>query len=224
MPLPTDYQATGPGTTKLPYPALTFLTTEDPFLGTSTPGIPDGPFNRELHKLLRNDSALANLFVGYLGRTYGVLAEVAPDEAPQPPQNAPVSPLDFSVHAVYYSNFEVHYTFNATSGLWVEMARIERTFSVFTRHLKTVTVALEDGEDNITVTLPTTDSDDNDFAFTIEHLKTFYILNLDDEAPLISVLPGILASETVLRVVASAPPIEGSNYQLVLVFEHIDIS
>jgi hypothetical protein len=218
-----NYQADGIGTGFLPRPALQFLLTSDPFLGTSVPGVPDGPFNRELYKLLENDSALANALMGYLAKTHGVSSSAAPsvNTVPNPLTGAPSTPANLAVHVVYYTNFEVSYRFNGASGLWVELARITRTYNVYQKHTKKITVQLVDGETNISVTLPTTDSTGAAFAFTLDDLKIFYINNLDDESPVLSVLPGLSVFGTVIRVLCTTAPIEGSNYQLVMVFEHV---
>ena len=218
-----NYQASGPGTQYLPRPALQFLLTSDPFLGTATAGVPDGPFNRELYKLLENDSALANLFAGYLSRTFGVSNSVAPTAGvvPDPLTGAPSTPANLAMHTVFYSNYEVAYRYDGTEGVWVEQARMARLYSALEQHYKKVTIPLADGETNIAIPLPTTDSLGNAYAFTIDDLKTFYVLNLDEEAPFISVLPGIIDDAGTLRVVATSAPVEGSNYQLVMIFENI---
>lgn len=220
------YEANGPGTPYLPYPALQFLLSTDPFLGTTVPGVPDGPFNRELHKLLQNTSALANLFVGYLSRTYGTVNSAAPvaNTVPVPLAGAPSTPANLAMHTVYYNNYEVVYSYNGTSGAWVEKARMLRVYTAFDRFYKKVTIALSDDLDNVAITLPTTDSMDRDFEFTLDHLKCFYVLNLDDAAPIVSVLPGLtVEDDTTIRVVLSSAPADGSDYQLVLVFEHISL-
>lgn len=216
-------QASGPGTSFLPRPALQFLLTSDPFLGTATAGVPDGPFNRELYKLLENDSALANLFMGYMSRTYGVSGSAAPTIGviPAPLAGSPVTPADLAIHAVFYTDYEVLYRFNGTGGVWVEQARMARVYSALAQNYKKVTVPLTNGQNNIAVPLPVTNSLGAAFAFTLDDLKSFYISNLDEEAPLISVLPGLFESAGVLRVVASSAPVEGSNYELVMVFENI---
>lgn len=218
-----NYQASGAGTDYLPRPALQFLLVDDPFLGTTTPGVPDGPFNRELYKLLENDSALANLFVGYLQRTYGVSESPAPTEGeiPDPLTNAPSTPSNLAMHTVFYSDFEVVYRYDGEGGTWVEMARMQRLYSALMQNYKKVILPLADGESNIVVPLPTTNSLGQPFNFTLDDLKTFYINNLDGESPLISVLPGLYQDGSVLQVVASSAPEEGSNYELVMVFENI---
>lgn len=218
-----NYQASGPGSQFLPRPALQFLQTRDPFLGTSTPGVPDGPFNRELYKLLENDSALANLISGYMNRTFGVSNDMAPSvgTTPDPLSGAATTPADLAIHTVFYSNYEVVYRYNGTDGVWVEQARMQRLYSALEQRYKKVQVALVDGETNISVPIPTVDANGFAFAFTLDDLKTFYIANLDNESPLISVLPGLFNEEGVLRVVASSAPAEGSNYVLVMVFENI---
>lgn len=218
-----NFQASGPGTAFLPRAALQFLLTTDPFLGTSTAGVPDGPFNRELYKLLENDSALANTIIGYMSRSYGVSASVAPavNTIPNPLTGAPSTPADLTVHAVFYTNYEVTYRYNGTSGVWVELARAGRIYTALVRHYKKITITLSNNEDNISVTLPTTDSLGANYTFTLDHLKTFYILNLDENAPIVSVLPGIINDAGVLRVVATTAPTTGSNYQLVMIFESI---
>lgn len=220
-----QYQASGPGTQFLARPALQFLLTTDPFLGTTTPGVPDGPFNRELYKLLENDSALANLMMGYLTRTFGASAEEAPTVGviPDPLTGASLTPADLAMHTVYYLDYEVVYRYDGTEGEWVEQTRISRLFSVFQKHTKKITVVLEDGEDNISVPIPTTDDDDVAFAFTLDDLKTFYISNLDSESPILSVLPGLVIGEAVITVVASSAPEIGANYELVMVFENIEV-
>lgn len=218
-----NYQADGIGTAFLPRPALQFLLTSDPFLGTSTAGVPDGPFNRELYKLLENDSALANALMGYLSKTYGVSSSAAPSTGtvPNPLTGAPSTPANLAIHVVYYTNFEVSYRFNGSTGLWYELARVVRTYNVYQKHTKKITIQLVDGETNISVTLPTTDSTGAAFGFTLDDLKIFYINNLDDASPVLSVLPGLSVSGTVIRVLSTTAPIEGSNYQLVMVFEHV---
>lgn len=217
------YQASGPGTGFLPYPALQFLLVSDPFLGTTVAGVPDGPFNRELHKLLRNDSALANLFVGYLQRTYGATSEDPPavGVVPSPLTGAPLTPANLAMHTVYYSTHEVVYKYDGDEGVWEEQARMPRVISAFQKHTKKVTIDLEDGVADVVVPLPTTDDELNEFAFSLDDLKTFYVLNLDEEAPLVSVLPGIVAGESILRITLTSAPEVGDNYQLVLVFENI---
>lgn len=216
-------QASGPGTEFLPRPALQFLLTSDPFLGTTTPGVPDGPFNRELYKLLENDSALANLFMGYLSRTFGVSGVAAPTigTVPDPMAGAPATPANLAMHTVYYNDYEVVYRYDGTEGEWVEQARMARVYTALAQNYKKITVALEDGETNIAIPIPTTNAQDVAFAFTLDDLKTFYVLNLDEDAPLLSVLPGIVDDAGTLRVVASSAPEVGSNYQLVMVFENI---
>lgn len=218
-----NYQASGPGTEFLPRPALQFLLTTDPFLGTTTPGVPDGPFNRELYKLLENDSALANLFMGYLSRTFGATASVAPvvDTIPDPLTGAPATPANLAMHTVYYQDYEVAYRYDGTEGVWTEQARMARVGAPLAHNYKKITVALVDGETNIAIPIPTTNSEGAAFAFTLDDLKTFYVLNLDEAAPLISVLPGIVDDAGTLRVVASSAPEVGSDYQLVMVFENI---
>ena len=216
-------QASGPGTEFLPRPALQFLLTSDPFLGTTTPGVPDGPFNRELYKLLENDSALANLFMGYLSRTFGVSGTAAPTVGviPDPLAGAPATPANLAMHTVFYNSHEVVYRYDGTEGEWVEQARMSRTYTALAQNYKKITVALADGETNIAIPIPTTNSLDEAYAFTLDDLKTFYVLNLDEEAPLISVLPGIVNDAGTLRIVASSAPEVGSDYQLVMVFENI---
>lgn len=221
MPSPVDYQASGPGTSKLPYPILQFLLESDPVLGTSTAGVPDGPFNRELHKLLKNDSALANLIMGYLTRTYGTSATLAPAEPPQPPAGAPSVPADRSCHVVYYMNYEVHYMYNGIPGSWVELVRVQRTYGVFTRHYKKVTVAIPTDGSDLTLVPPTTDSNSVAFAFTIDHLRSCYVQNFDAEAPLVSVLIAKVGSTPVARITSLETPEVGSNYQLVLIYDEI---
>jgi len=218
-----SYQASGPGTEFLPRPALQFLQTTDPFLGTATPGVPDGPFNRELYKLLENDSALANLFMGYLSRTFGVDTGAAPaaDAIPDPLIGAPATPANLAMHTVFYTDYEVVYRYDGTEGEWVEQARMGRTYSALAQNYKKITITLADGVADIAIPLPTTNSLGQPFAFTLDDLKTFYVLNLDEESPLISVLPGIIDDAGTLRVVASSAPVEGSNYQLVMIFENI---
>ncbi len=220
------YQAQGPGAAFLPYTELQFIRTTDPFLGTTIAGVPDGPFNRELHKLLQNTASLANVFFGYLARTFGATTDEAPaeDTTPDPLENAPSSPANLAMHTVYYLNYEVIYTFNATDGVWVEQARMPRTSTAFIKHSKKVTITLADDLDNVAVPFPTVDSNDNAFEFTLDDLKTFYVLNLEESSPVVSVLPGLsVEEENVLRVVLSSAPVEGSDYQLVLVFEHIEL-
>jgi hypothetical protein len=219
-----NFQASGPGTAFLPRPALQFLLTSDPFLGTATAGVPDGPFNRELYKLLENDSALANLMMGYLSRTFGVAATAAPDEedpVPDPLTGAPATPANLAMHTVFYNDFEVVYRYDGTEGEWVEQARMARLYSALAQNYKKVTVPLVDEATNIAIPIPTTNSLGQPFEFTLDDLRNFYVLNLDEESPLISVLPGIVEDEGTLRVVTSSAPTEGSNYQLVMIFENI---
>lgn len=220
-----NYQASGPGTSFLPRPALRFLEVTDPFLGTSVAGVPDGPFNRELYKLLENDSAIANLVMGLLTRTFGASASAAPTlgAASGTPPGAPATPATYAMHTVFFTNFEVLYQYDGTEGEWVERARMARVYTALQQNYKKVTIALVDSEDNISVTLPTTNSLGAAFAFTLDDLKTFYINNLDEDAPLLSVLPGIIDDGAVIRVLASSAPLVGSDYELVMVFENISV-
>ncbi len=224
--MPTNaelYGATGAGATYLPHPLLTFLTTSDPVLGSTNSEVPDGPFNRELHKLLKNDSALANLFVNYLVRTYGVNAVPAHEVGlvPSVLAGAPTTPANLAQHAVFYSDFEVLYRYDGDEGEWLEVSRMERVYNTYRRYFRKLTYTLEDNETDIVVSLPTTDSNDTEFEFTLDDLKTFYINNLNEESGIISVLPAIVAGESTFRVVASEAPTNGSDYELVCIFEHI---
>jgi hypothetical protein len=179
-----------------------------------------------MHKLLQNTAALANLFVGYLARTFGSTTNAAPatNVLPTVMTNAPSTPANLAMHTIYYSNYEVVYVYDGTGGVWEEQARMLRSSTAFIKHFKKVTVALSDDLDNVAVTFPTTDDEDNEFAFSLDDLKTFYVLNLDEASPVVSVLPGLtVEAENVLRVVLSSAPVDGSDYQLVLVFEHISL-
>lgn len=218
-----NYQASGPGTNFLPRPAITFLRTTDPFLGTTDPAVPEGPFNRALYQLLENDSALANMFSGYLSRTYGVVANTAPavNTIPDPLVGATLTPANLAMHTVYYSDFEVIYTYDGTAGVWLESARMARLYSAIQRHYKKIVLTLQDAITNISVPIPTTDSLGQPFEFTIDDLRNFYINNLDDTAPVISVLPGLTLAGSVVRVVLTTAPTEGSDYELVMVFENL---
>jgi hypothetical protein len=217
-----NYQASGPGTGFLPRPALRFLEVTDPFLGTSVAGVPDGPFNRELYKLLENDSAIANLVMGLLTKTFGA-SNIAAPSVPGTPPGAPTTPATYAMHTVFFNNFEVLYQYDGTGGVWVERARMARVYTALQQNYKKVTVPLDDSEDNISVTLPTTNSLGAAYAFTLDDLKTFYINNLDEDAPLLSVLPGIIDDGAVIRVLASSAPLVGSDYELVMIFENISV-
>lgn len=221
-----QYQAQGPGRAFLAYPALQFLLTTDPFLGTTVAGVPDGPFNRELHKLLQNDAALANLFSGYLSRTYGSSVSAAPvvGAIPDPLANAPTTPANLAMHTVFYSDYEVVYTYDGTNGVWVEQARMARVSTAFTRNVKTLSIALTSSVDNIVVGLPTIDDNAQSFDFSISDLKCFYVRNENDSSPFISAAPGIsLEDDTLVRFVFSSAPITGSDYHLVVVFENVTL-
>lgn len=218
-----NYQASGPGTEFLARPALQFLLTTDPFLGTATAGVPDGPFNRELYKLLENDSALANLFMGYLSRTFGAQAVAAPavDTVPDPLAGAPPTPANLAMHTVYYTDAEVVYQYDGTEGEWLEQTRMTRVYSALVRNYKKVEVALTTGNANIAVALPTTNSLGAAFGFTLDDMKAFYVQNLDAGAPVVSVGAALRLDSTTLRFVASSAPVDGADYKMVVVFENI---
>lgn len=218
-----NYQASGPGTLFLARPALQFLLTTDPFLGTATPGVPDGPFNRELYKLLENDSALANLFVGYLSRTFGADAVPAPavNTIPDPLAGAPSTPANLAMHTVYYSDAEVVYRYDGTNGMWLEETRMTRVYSALVRNYKKVEVTLTTGVTAIAVPLPTTNSLGAAFGFTLDDMKTYYVQNLDAGAPVVSVGAALRLNGSTLQFVASSAPVDGADYKMVVVFENI---
>lgn len=219
-----QYIANGPGAALLAHDRLKFLKTTDPFLGSIDDTVPDGPFNRELWKLHQNDAALADSIYGYLNRTFGALAENAHavDAVPVPLTGAPVTPTDKAFHTVYYLDYEVFYRYDANEGVWEEMGRAARVVSVVTKHTATVTVVPGDGIADVNVELPTEDDNQVAWAFTLADLKTFYVVNLDAEAPFVSVLPGLVNNDPTLRLVLSSAPVEGADYQVVLHFEHIE--
>lgn len=175
------YQATGPGSEYLKYPILQYIMTNEPFLGTFREGIPDGPFNRELLKLLKNDEALVALFDGYLKRTFGATLAAAPvvDVVPIPLVGQPSTPADKAVHTVYYSNYEVLYAYNGTLGEWEEKARMARSVYSYVKHVATVVVNLGTGENDVNFALPTEDDDSTAHVYTMADLKSFHVVGVD---------------------------------------------
>lgn len=224
--MPTNselYGAQGPGTDLLPNPLLTFLTTSDPVLGSSSSEVPDGPFNRELHKLLKNDSALANVFKSYLSRTYAVLNQSAPNVGVVPGvvSGAPSSPTNFANHVVAYTNFEVLYVYNSVNGGWSELSRSARSGTSLMVKRKTVLVPLSSGSNSVTIDLPTVDDNNQAFEFLETDIKTFYIYNVGESNDLINVNNCVKFEDSSLSFVLSADVPESDAYQLVCIFERV---
>lgn len=108
----------------LPNSNLVYILTSDPLLGSTDNTVPNGPFNRELAKLIANDLALLGTVNALLSRTYGTESGNAPVSLPDPPVNAPADPADGALHTTYYDDFEI--TFSYADSAWAEVFRIAR--------------------------------------------------------------------------------------------------
>lgn len=223
---PASYQCTGPAAALLPYPALKYVLSSEPFLGSTNDSIPEGPINRELHKLLKNNCELASLLRGFLTRTYGASVSNAPAiyVVPTPVVSAPSTPASGNVHEVFYADFNVTYHYNGTLGVWVESSRRPKLLSVIAVHRAKVTTNLTQGVADITFSIPTVSNTGALTAFTLDDLKIVYVNNLDAASPVIGFVPGLVVNNPVIRVVLSSPPAANNNYQLVAVFEKVVIS
>lgn len=213
----TDYQITGPIADLVPYPVLQYILTSDPVLGTSDVTIPDGPFNRELNKLLQNIGSVGNLLVGYLNRTVGAVESQMPDPyvVPSPVPGASLTPAHLDYHTLFYTDREVLLRYDALSVSpgWKYQIDVAKVNQVLTRTSETVTVDLGIEDDDVTVEIPA--------GYSIAHLKSFYVVYSSDpnNTPLISVLPGIYNNSNVIRFTLSTTPALPDTYQLVCLFE-----
>lgn len=205
----------------LPFPNLTFLLRTDPMIGSCSTDVPDGPFNRELHKLLKNDGALASLIVSIMRRTFGSSSNNAPTlgTIPSVIVGATNTPLNYQIHTVFYADYEITYRYNSTLGAWEELVRQLREFNNYKRYFKKVTYTMQDNESSIVVELPTTDQNGDAFEFTLEDLRTYYVKNVNAGSGLISVLPAIVEGNDSFIMTATAAPTNGADYQLVCIFE-----
>lgn len=214
--MPT-YTAEEPGASLLPNPELLWITVNDPLLGTANAGVPEGPFNRELHKLLQNDSALANLFLGYIGRSVGAVENFMPDPmvVPSPMPGASVTPGHGAYHTVFYFNREVLFKYNASSITpgWEYVVDVARVTHILTRSAEQVSVVLNTENNYASVTIPE--------GYSISHLKSFYVVSTGDPetTPLVSVLPGVFNNSNVIQFTLSTTPALPETYTLVCLFE-----
>jgi len=223
--MPTIYYMNGAGAPLLPYPALQFISEDDPVLGTSDPSVPEGPFNRELHKLLANTGALADVFQSYLSRTVTYAnATNMPDPIVNPVSiaNAPSTPGEGNYHTVYYQDYEALFRYNATVSPvgWYYVTSVLRgelnpgSGAILARETQTVQVDLTTLSGlQLTINIPT--------GFSYSHLKSTYIIATGDPeaVPVVSVMPMIFDGTTTLRLVLSIPPPLNSTYTLMCVFE-----
>lgn len=221
----TQYEAQGIGRPFLAYPVLQFLTTNDYMVGTCHEGVPDGPFNRELHKLLQNDANLSNLLAGWWSRTWGISSSTAHDvgDVPLVLEGSPTTPANFAVHIVLYSDYEVTYRFDGNAGEWLEFGRTLRVTSAVSKHTAQVTIPIPNNADSIVVPLPTVDQNSNAFAFGMADLKSYYVDMLEPSSGIISILPSFSMGVASLTLSLSHAPTSG-NYNAVLFFEHIAVS
>lgn len=112
--------------TGLPNPTLRYVLTTDPLLGSNDVNDPQGPFNRELNKLLVNDLALAGSVRAVTRQTFGSVDDDAPVTLPTSPVNAPANPADGAIHTTYYNDVQAVVQYNGTGGEWVEVIRVTR--------------------------------------------------------------------------------------------------
>jgi hypothetical protein len=222
-----DYQVAAPGSGLLPYPILKFLLTSEPVLGSASDTIPDGPFNRELHKLLQNTGALANLFIYYFSRTVELIDTAAWAVENQPTggyastvfSGLPGTLVDNMFHVVYFTDDEVTFKYLASTGKWFEQFRADKAAwgtTVTKSTHKEVTAITHDSLD-VTVTIPA--------GYTMDDLKVYYVQNLDEEVTdIIGVVAGInaLTSGTARFTLTSISENDG-DYELVTVFEKITV-
>lgn len=224
---PETFTCTGAGASILTHTSLRFVQTSDPVLGSNQVGVPTGPFNAELYKLLQNDCSLAAFVHNYFARTHGTSGVAAPADtvAPVPLAGAPVSPADKVMHVVYYTNAEVTYQFNGISGLWEEKGRTGKVYTAIAFHRAVLTLPVVDADDNVSFTIPVVDDLGNSVAFTIEDVKIIYVNNLDAASPVVGVVPGLTAEGGgAMRVVLTSQPADGSVYEVIVIFEKVIVS
>lgn len=228
----SDYQASTPGSVLLPYPILKYLLTSEPVLGSASDTIPDGPFNRELCKLLLNTGALANTFYYYMARTVQVMNESAP--AVTDPlasfttlTGAPTSNLVNGLfHAMLYNDKEVVYRYSTTTAKWHEMFRYDwsPTVTGISIQNKTVSTAITASANEISVSIPTTDSEGNACAFDLTNLRTYYVKRLDANEVMLGCLAGLDNNTSgVVKFYLPTPADHNSDYTLVTYWEKITI-
>lgn len=223
--MPTNYYAEGAGAALLPNPVLQYIAEDDPVLGTSDPLVPEGPFNRELWKLLQNESALANVLQGYLTRTVGSApAASMPDPvvAPVPMPGASTTPAHGDYHTLFYQDYEALFKYDALSVSpgWVYVWSVALSAQeigsglVLSRSTETVQTVLTAGSSlQIEIAIPS--------GYTIAHLKTFYIVCAGDpeSIPVVSVMPFVFTGVATLRMVLSTEPALNATYTLMCIFE-----
>tara|TARA_R110000868_G_scaffold81743_1_gene231172 strand:- start:29993 stop:30685 length:693 start_codon:yes stop_codon:yes gene_type:complete len=222
------YTYTGAGADILEFPSLNFILTTDPVLGTNIPGVPDGPYNQQLWKLLQNDFNLAAFLNNYFVRTYGVsesVAQDAEDPVVLPLPGAPVSPADKVMHMLFTQDAEITYRFNGTSGLWEELGRRDKPYTTVVHYRRKLVLPVVEGDNNLVFEIPTEDDNEVAVAYTIDDLKIIYVNNLDVLSPVIGVIPG-LSDEGggAIRVLLTAAPVEDSDYEVIVLFEKLAIA
>jgi len=224
---PGDYTLTGNGASILENTSLTWFLTTDGLLGTppDLPDMPNGNLNQMFWKLLQNDGAIVNFIYNAFSRTYGVeLANAPAVGVIGSMTGAPAEPGNGAVHTIIYNDYEVTYRYNLEDEVWVEIARAEKVATIAQVRQKKITTALTEGVTEVPFTIPTTDDNDDLFAFNIDDLALLYINNIDDESPVIGVVPGYNVSGGVIRIVLSAAIPAESEYELVAIFRRTIVS
>lgn len=114
-----NYFLEGLGSTLVPNPTITYIGINDPVLGTTVSGQPDGPINGPLWKLLENIGALADTFQRYLTRTSDELAGDWPEDSTVAHFDSEPSELENGLyHSAYYDDLHVLYKYNTTGAVW----------------------------------------------------------------------------------------------------------
>lgn len=223
------YECTGLGAQILEHVRLQFIQRTDPLLGSINPDVADGAFNRELAKLHENTSSVATHFISFLNRSSFISAETAPDigAVVNTPAGAPTTPTGFGYHEVQFTNSLVSYTYDATVGLWVELARKDAVGVTVdsTHYKKTLNLALTDDSNVVIFALPTdTDEDESVEDWSLTDIKHFFLLqNNPATENIVAAKPALSLTGSQVTVYLDSTVESGEDYTLVVVFERFTV-
>lgn len=218
MPTAADYIIQSPGAAIVPYPALQFLLTSDPVLGSTNNTLPDGPFNRELSKVHLNVGAVANLFAQWFVRTFGVVDENAPTDVTvvfTTRVGAPTTGLvNNQLHTVVFNDYEVLYRYNLVAGKWGELFRMSY---YTTRVAQLATVSVVTLSENATEAVITPPDD-----YVIENIKQIYFRQDEDTFVSLGVQLCYKTDNTI--IVKFHTPVPNDGYTMCVNWEKITVN